>query len=236
MMQQKDWVRYIVVLLITLTIFLSAIWLSSFVNDKKLNEIKDVQDKISIDIMSSETQFQLLQGFSCKDISSSTLSSELNNLAEKITYSEQNINKKDEVKDLKKYYTLLQIKDYLIMQKIKEKCNVPVVPIFYFYTTSDNCENCVKEAAVLNKLRDAYPELRVYSFDYNLDLSALQTLIKIFKIDDHNLPAIYMNDKLYTGFLSEEDIKTNLPDLEKYAKARIESEAKSASSSATTTK
>lgn len=230
-MQQKDWIRYIVVLFITLTLFLTAVWLSSFVNDRKLSDIKAVQDKVSIDIMSSETQFQLLQGFSCKDVSAATLSSELNNLAEKISYSEQNINKKDEVKDLKKYYTLLQIKDYLIMQKIKEKCNVPVVPIFYFYTTSENCANCVKESAVLSKLRDEYPELRVYSFDYNLDLSALQTLIKIFKVKDTELPAIYMNDTLHTGFQDENDIKSALPELAKYAKARLEAEAKRSASS-----
>lgn len=238
-MQQKDWIRYIVVFLITLTLFLTAVWLSSFVNDRKLNDIKTIQDKVSIDLMSSETQFQLLQGFSCKDVSASTLSGELNNLAEKINYSEQNISKDDEVKDLKKYYTLLQIKDYLIMQKIKEKCNVPVVPIFYFYTTSENCANCVKESAVLSKLRDQYPELRVYSFDYNLDLSALQTLIKIFKVKDTELPALYMNDKLYTGFQDEADIKAALPELAKYAKARLEAEAKSASSTgknSTTTK
>ncbi len=233
MMQQKDWIRYIVVLFITLTVFLSAIWLSSFVNDKKLNDVKKVQDKVSIDIMSSETQFQLLQGFSCKDVSAASLSPELNNLAEKISYSEQNINKQDDIRDLKKYYTLLQIKDYLIMQKIKEKCNVAIVPVFYFYTTSENCENCVKQAAVLNKLRDKYPEMRVYSFDYNIEVSALNTLIRLFKVKDTELPAIYMNDKLFTGFLSEEDILKAVPELQKYAKARLEAEAKAKSASST---
>lgn len=238
MMSQKDWVRYIAVFLITLTIFLTAVWLSSFMNDKKLSDIKNIQDKVSIDLMSSETQFQLLQGFSCKDVSASTLSPELNNLAEKIAYSEQNINKQDEVKDLKKYYTLLQIKDYLIMQKIKEQCNVPVVPVFYFYTTLENCSNCVKQSAVLSKLRDEYPELRVYSFDYNLDLSALQTLIKLFKVDDRNLPALYMNDKLYTGFKDENDIKAAIPELEKYAEERIKAEeaAKNATTSTSSAK
>ncbi len=34
-----------------------------------------------------------------------------NNLAEKITYSEQNIKQRDQVSDLKKYYSLLEIKD-----------------------------------------------------------------------------------------------------------------------------
>ncbi|MBP9765840.1 MAG: hypothetical protein KBD12_01225 [Candidatus Pacebacteria bacterium] len=229
-MQKKDILRYIIVFFITLTLFLTAIWLSSFINDYKLNDIKDVQDKISLDISSSETQFQLLQGMSCKDVSASTLSDALNNLAEKITYSEQNIKQRDQVSDLKKYYSLLEIKDYLLMQKIKEKCNMPVIPIFYFYTTSENCANCVKESAVLSELRNKYPELRVYSFDYNLDLSALDTLKKIFKVDDKKLPAIYINDKLYTGFQSEEDILKALPELAKYEKERLEEEAKIASS------
>lgn len=238
-MQRKDYLRYLLVFIITLAIFLTATWLSSFLNDRKLKDIKSIQDKISIDLMSSETQFQLLQGISCKDVSATTLSGELNDLAEKISYSEENINSQDEVTDLKRYYTLLEIKDYLLMQKIKEKCKVPVVPIFYFYTTLENCSNCVKESAVLSKLRDKYPELRVYSFDYNLKLSALSSLIKIFKVEDTKLPAIYMNDKLYTGFQSEEDILKAMPELEKYAKARLAEEARAASitnKSSTTTK
>ena len=229
-MQKKDFIRFIVVFFITLTIFLTAIWISSFINDYKLNDIKDIQDKISIDISSSETQFQLLSNMSCKDVSASALSDELNNLAEKITYSEQNIKNQDQVRDLKKYYSLLQIKDYLLMQKIQEKCNVPIIPIFYFYTTSENCANCVKESAVLSELRAKYPELRVYSFDYNLDLSVLDTLKKLFKVDDKKLPAIYMNDKLYTGFQSEDDILKSIPEIVKYEKARLDAEAKAASS------
>jgi hypothetical protein len=235
-MQKKDILRYIVVFFITLTLFLSAIWLSSFINNNKLDEIKDIQDKISIDISSSETQFQLLSSISCKDVSASALSDELNNLADKVSFSEQNIKNKDQVIDLKKYYTLLQIKDYLLMQKIQQKCNMPIVPIFYFYTTRDNCSNCVKQSAVLSQLRTKYPELRVYSFDYNLDLSALDTLKKIFKVDDKKLPAIYMNDELYTGFQSEEDILKAIPEIIKYEKARLDAEMKAASSTATSTK
>ena len=204
--------------------------LLSFINNYKLNDIKDIQDKISIDISSSETQFQLLSNLSCKDVSASALSDELNNIAEKITYSENNIKNQDQVTDLKKYYSLLQIKDYLLVEKIQQKCNVPVIPIFYFYTTSENCSNCVKQSAVLSQLRAKYPELRVYSFDYNLDLSALYTLKKIFKVDDKKLPAIYMNDKLYTGFQSEDDILKTIPEIVKYEKARLDAEAKAASS------
>lgn len=224
-MPRKDIIRYIVVFIITLTLFLTATALSSLLNGQKLEEVKNIQDKISIDILSSETQFQLLQELSCKDVSATSLSSELNELAQKITYSEDNIkNNKDEIIELKKYYSLLQIKDYLLVQKIRSKCNVSIVPIFYFYTTRENCSDCVKQAAVLTELRNEYPELRVYSFDYNLSLSALESLIKIYKVEDTKLPAVYMGDKLYTGFQSKDKILKTFPELAKYKAEREKAE------------
>lgn len=213
-MKRSDTLRYIIVFVITLAIFLTVVALSSFLNGKKLESIKEIQDKISMDIISSETQFQLLQELSCKDVAASTLSGELNDLSLKIAYSEENIKKADDVTQLKKYYSLLQIKDYLLMEKIKTKCNTEIIPIFYFYTTAENCSECIKQSYVLTSLRETYPELRVYSFDYNLDLSALQSLIKIFKVEDTKLPALVINEKLYTGFQSQEAIEKMLPALE----------------------
>lgn len=230
-MQRKDIIRYITVFLITLTLFLTATWLSSFLNDRKLGEVRAIQDKISIDILSSETQFQLLQELSCKDVSATSLSTELNDLAKKIAFSEENIRSNSEqVTELKKYYSLLQIKDYLLVQQIRSKCNVSVIPIFYFYTTEENCSDCVKQSAVLTELRKDYPELRIYSFDYNLNLSALQSLIKIFKVEDTKLPAVYMNDRLYTGFQSIESIEKAIPELKKLKAAheKAAAEAKAA--------
>ena len=46
-MQRKDILRYIVVFFITLIIFLIAFWFSSFINDYKLNDIKDIQDNFA---------------------------------------------------------------------------------------------------------------------------------------------------------------------------------------------
>ncbi len=175
--------------------------------------------------MSSETQFQLLQELSCKDVAANTLSDTLNELAEKISYSETNIRHTDEITELKRYYSLLEIKDYLLMQKIKAKCGSSIVPVFYFYTTAEKCSECIKQSAVLTELRRDYPELRIYSFDYNLDLSALQSLIKIFKVEDTKLPALVMNDKLYTGFMDREEIEKTVPEIVKMREKRLKDEA-----------
>ena len=214
-MQNNDIKRYIVVFFITVALFLTVFGLSAFLSNKKVQAIKTIQDKISIDIASSETQFQLLQELSCKDVAASTLSDTLNDLADKISYSEENIRDKNEVTELKRYYSLLQIKDYLLMKKIKDKCGTNILPIFYFYTTAENCSECIKQSAVLTELRRNYPDVRIYSFDYNLELSALQSLIKIFNIEDTKLPALVMNEKLYTGFKDQEEIEKALPEIKK---------------------
>lgn len=224
-MQNKDIKRYIVVFLITLALFITTLGISYFFSNRKIESIKSIQDQVGIDIMSSETQFQLLQELSCKDVAANTLSDTLNELADKIAYSEANLKNSDQVTELKRYYSLLEIKDYLLMQKIKAKCGTTIVPVFYFYTTAENCSECIKQSAVLTEIRSSYPELRVYSFDYNLDLSALQSLIKIFKVEDTKLPALVINDKLYTGFQSIEDIEKAVPEIVKMREKRLKAEA-----------
>ena len=225
-MTKKDIWRYVIVFFITLAVFLFAIWITNFINNKKLENIKTIQDKISIDIISSETQFQLLQGISCKNISASTLSAELNELAEKISFSEENIKDEENIKELKKYYSILQIKDYLLSQKITERCNVNVVPVLYFYTTIENCSNCLKQSAVLGKLREEYPEIRIYSFDYSLNLSTLNTLKNIYNISDKKLPALFIKDNLYTGFKTKEEILDIIPELNLWKKQKLDLEKK----------
>ena len=214
---EVGWKKYAYTFLITAVIFATAIFPSNYFNQKKINEIKDIESGISIDISASETQFSLLSELPCREISSSFLSKELSTLGDKLAYTEENRGSDDtEVINLKKYYSLLQIKDFLLMQKIKDRCGSGTtnsgLSVMYFYSNKGDCSDCQKEGFVLTKLRQDYPELRVYSFDYNLDLSALQTLISIYNIDK-KLPVILINGKVYYGFKSIDDLKNILPAL-----------------------
>mgnify|MGYP005616047023 CR=1 FL=1 len=213
MNNKLDWKKYLLVFFITLTIFVVAVSLSNYFTNKKINQIKSIQDSISIDILSSETQFSLLEELACSDVDKTVLSQELNSLAEKITYTENNFSESEELDRLKKYYALLEIKDYLLMKKISERCGTESVFVLYFYTTSENCSECVRQGYVLTSLRESYPGLRVYSFDYSTDLSALRALVSIYKVEDTKLPALVVNGKLYTGYRSVEDIEKAIPEL-----------------------
>ena|SRR3990172_9294851 len=209
-----DWKKYLLVFFITAGIFLSAVYLTNYFNGKKLSELRSIQDKISIDLLSSETQYALLEELSCGDVTNTLLSPELASLADKIEYSEKNIGNDNEFIELKKTYSLLEIKDYLLMKKISQRCGLKNIFILYFYTTAENCTECVKEGLVLDALREKYPQIRVYSFDYNLiDLSAVKAMTSIYKIKDTALPALVIDDKVYTGFHDIETIEQIKPSL-----------------------
>ena len=200
MQKQFDWKRYVIVFFITLGLFLTALYVSNYFSNKKLSQLKVIQDNISIDVLSSETQYDLLSELSCKNVSDSLLSAELDELGRKLEWSEINIGSTAEVLYLKKYYSLLQIKDYLLMKKITSRCDKKSAFVLYFYTTAQNCSECQKQGIVLSSLRERYPELRVYSFDFNTDLSAVEAILNIYKIEDTKLPAIVIDDELMTGF------------------------------------
>lgn len=205
-MKPFSYKKYITVFLITLVIFVTAFGVSNYLNNKKVADIKQNEDQISVSILSLETQFELLQESTCATIDKSSLGDELTSLADKLSFAEShNEISASEVEGLKKYYSLLEIKDYLLMKKVSRQCNLHPIVIVYFYS-STNCEDCQKQGYILTYLRENYPGIRVYTFDYNLDLPAIKTLIDIHETKKI-LPALIINDKVYNGFQDLDTMK-----------------------------
>lgn len=212
-MHTVDWSKYFYVFLITLAIFATAFYTSYKLNNKKLDDIQTMQNRVSIDVLSSETQFSLLAESSCESIGDASLSQDLDALGAKLSYAEKNITSKTELLWLKKNYALLEIKDYILTKKIAASCDKKPAYVLYFYSNEPGeCPDCKREGMVLTELRRKYPGLRVYSFDYNLDLAAQKTLLSLFKVKDE-LPAIVVNGRVYHGFQGVEDIEKLIPNL-----------------------
>ena len=215
--------KYLIVLAITCAVFLTGFLASNYLNNQKIDSIKNTEDQISLDILSSEAQYQLLEQSSCDIVTGSILSDELNTLADKLSYAEsQEGFSSADVQSLKENYSLLEIKDYLLMQQIYNKCGATPTSILYFYSNKGNCTDCTDQGYVLTALRQEYPELRVYAFDYNLDLDAVKTLITLYHIPSV-LPALVMNGKVYDGFQSIAQIQAALPSLTLHASSTASS-------------
>ena len=214
-----SWKKYILAFLITVAIFGTAFYIASRIDDQRVADIRAAEDSVSVDILSSETQYELLNNLDCKTIAENPiLSSELNSLASRLSVAEDNLGATNaEVIQLKQRYSLLEIKDYLLMQQVSKKCNLKPVFILYFYSNAGDCPNCSREGDVLTYLRQQYPGLRVYSFDYNLDLSALRTLISLQKLKGP-LPAVLINNRepVY-GFKTLDQMQALIPELKTLA-------------------
>ncbi|HEY1037211.1 MAG TPA: hypothetical protein VGE62_01360 [Candidatus Paceibacterota bacterium] len=236
--------KYLLTFLITAIIFGSMLYVNSMLDSRRIADVKSVQDQISLDLLSSETQFSLLKETSCRNLSDSILSQELNSLATKLSYLESNnsANNLEELTYVKKYYSLLQIKDSILMQQLGQKCTgTKPISILYFYGNKSDCSECEKMSYVLTYLRQQYPELRIYSFDTNLELSALETLKSIYGIKPTELPALVYNDEAFVGFKTIEEVREMIPEIKKIdedrAKAaaeRLETEKATATAATTT--
>jgi len=207
--------KYIYAFLITALIFGTALYISNYVSKQKLAEIQTIENRLSLDILSSETQYSLLEETSCKNVTNTSLSQELGDLADKVSSAESQYGADDaRVASLKEYYSLLEIKDYLLMKSITAKCGTAPTFILYFYSNNGDCPDCQKTGYVLTALHDEFPDLRIYSFDYNLSDEAIATLEKIYRVTN-DLPALVVNGDPYFGFHSLSDLESNVPALKR---------------------
>lgn len=184
----------------------------NYLNRARVTELSAIEDQLSIDSLSLETQFSLLEAAPCDSTASSvTLTTELADFGSRLSYAENQLGSDNpQVIRLKERYSLLEIRDYLITKRLSAACRTKPVTVLYFYSNAGDCSSCDKAGYALSYLRNTFPALRVYSFDYNLDLGALKTFIAVTKVQN-TLPALIINGKSSYGFTSLEDLEKQFP-------------------------
>ncbi|MFT4297950.1 MAG: hypothetical protein ACMXX5_02050, partial [Candidatus Woesearchaeota archaeon] len=167
--------------------------------------------------MSMELQFSLLTEDPCKAMNTNYLETELSILNNRLDYLEQLYGKRDpEIIQMKKYYSLLQIRHWLLFSKAQEMCDVDLGIILYFYS-NEKCPDCNTQGNVLTSFRKKYAdEIKVYAFDVDLDDPAVATLVDIYNVSQ--VPTIVYNDYVFVGFTGMQRLENirsgNVSDIE----------------------
>ena len=213
-----DWKKYVAVFFLTLGIFLLAFILSDYLNNKKLGRLEDIYQQIYTNVLSTETKFSLLRFASCQEAVSNIsfedeLTVELNGMAKRVKYMESQLGSDNpNVTLIKTQYSLLQIKDYLLVRELATRCKEKT-SVFMYFSDPSCAEDCNKQSLVLDEVSTLYPNIRVYWFDRTLQTPAMQTLLSMFQIQSS--PSLVIDNKTYTGYKSVADIEKLIPQLVK---------------------
>lgn len=202
----------LIALLITILLVGTVAYAINYLNRARIADLNAIEDQLAIDTLSLDTQFSLLEAAPCESATETAgLSGKLSDLGDRLSYTEAQLGSTNaQVIRLKQQYTLLEIRDYLITRQLGEACKTKPVTVLYFYSNAGDCSECDRAGYALSYLRQEYPALRVYSFDYNLDLGALKTLIAVEKLKDEP-PVFLIQGKTSYGFTSLEDLVAKFP-------------------------
>ncbi|MBU6370968.1 MAG: thioredoxin family protein [Patescibacteria group bacterium] len=204
-----NWKTYLYAFLITLAVFLVALYASDAVTNSRAAAVKASEDKASNDILASETEFALLGQVSCKDIDKSTLAGELGEIGDKLSFLEASADDTNpDVIAMKEYYSILEVKDFILTKQLDAKCQNAPVAILYFY--ANDCAACQAVGDGLTALHAKYPSLRIYSFDRNLDMPLIRTLAQLYNVGT-STPEVVVNEHLIPKIDTIADIENALP-------------------------
>jgi len=204
----------LIALAITIVLTGTILYAVNYLNQQRIEELRTIEDQLTTDTLSIETQFALLAEAPCEDLAEGTgLSQEVGGIGDRLAFAEERLGATDpEVLRLKERYTLLQIRDYLLTKRIERTCgNDQVIALYFYSNVQGECTDCDRAGYALSYLRQTYPALKVYSFDYHLDLAALRTLISVEKIDAR-FPAFVIEGANHYGFTTLEEFETSFPD------------------------
>ncbi len=203
--------RFFLVFILTTFIFLMGMWFGQNMLKSKLSEIEKMQNDFRTETSTLEVEYMFLNQKPCSIINSSELSIELYQMGNRLEFMEDSYGKNNpDVLSLKGYYSLLEMRHWLFFENVRQQCNFDVKTILYFYSNV-RCDRCDEQGYVLTFLRNNYPNLNVYSFDVDIDNSALNMLKEHYNINSFKtLPVIILGNKTFEGFTSLETLQNEL--------------------------
>ena len=197
----KDSTKIIATFIITISIFISGFLIGNISLDYKVDILNDLQSDLYTTSLGFDTLSELANENICDESSIYELNSILTEFGEKITYLEkENI----DLNNLKNQYYALEIKHYLIINKINKECGKKYDTLLYFYGDYDECILCEIQGNELTKMKNEKNKLMIYSFDYKSDFPPVKNLV--LKSNIKELPHIIINNNEY-NYLNFNELK-----------------------------
>ena len=194
-------------LAITALIFFSRFYLNGTLTKSKLGELQELQDSLAVESASIEAQYDLALQNPCSLAGLVDLNNQLNSFGDKLTYLESISSPNDlNVDNLYNYYTVLEVKHFLFINEVNQKCDEKYPTILFFY--KNDCPSCKMQGLTLTALKQSSPDVMIYSFNSHSDSKVVSTLKQMYDVS--TAPSLVLNGEKVEGLQSREQISEEL--------------------------
>lgn len=208
-MEKRTLRRMVNAFAVATIIFLLGIFIGETITNSKVNSIMNTAEDIRLEILDLELQQDLAEYEPCGVTYLYGLGAKLENIGISLAYLEEERGKNDNtVIELKKPYTLLQIRHYLLIRQRIEECDEDYIPILFFYSNEkEYLGDSEKQGYVLKYFSDKYgfEKVKVYAIDGNLGLGAVDMLKEQYSIVTY--PTTVVIEQIFEGFTEQEEFQ-----------------------------
>lgn len=211
---------YIFSLVLSLILYvagiLTGILTERYLTSKTWREIQELQrniEKIRYDVENLQLQDMLFLTLgrkeSCEFLSSlmSEIENELSIFWSKLPPRLEEYELFEEVPEsynkLKKDYTFVALRAWIISLNLKEQCDPNILPVLYFY--SRNCEECLKQGYAMDRFRELAKAIgktpMVFTLDLEMEEPVLLVIRRIYNLTE--APSIILDSNVFKGFTNE---------------------------------
>jgi len=210
MKREINWIKILLAFLIATFLFFFGLFVGYLANQIIERNSNLVLDEAKTELFNLETLYLLQEDYPCDFYIMNKISEKLDFLGGVITILEKKKGlNNEEVLELKKVYSLIEVRHFSLVNKLKKECQSNYTTLLFFYSNEKECKKEVDEKSFITTfLRNKYNSVRVYSFDLNLDLEVISFFKKVYNLG--GCSGIVLNEKKI-----EEEIHAS-KDLEKY--------------------
>jgi hypothetical protein len=190
-------------------LFIGIFALGYLISYQKYKNVVEVQETLGYDLLTFQVGVELL-GDNCKDFDAFIFTNEMEDLGRSLSLLEIRFGKQDErVLEKKKVYSLLEARHFLYILEHNAQCSNDVNTILFFYSNQEKYkDNAERIGGILSALKNQ-EEVMIYSFDYDLDSTIVDLLIKKYGVDQGN--RLVVNGRLFLDdYRNIKDVRVQL--------------------------
>ena len=205
--------KYIIAGIITALIFGLGLTLGLILEDARYGLVQQVNQDQEVRYQSLQLQYLFLTTFhnenSCPILAATlqeTITDLSNSLNDVISYEEKKTGNDAKKITVERRYLLDNLRYWLLAKESKQKCNMDIVPVIYFYR--QECESCSGQGTILTYYKNLLED-QLLVFPVNLDLVEREPMAKIIQ-SQYNVtqfPTLIIDNTKYEGVVDKDQMK-----------------------------